>query len=129
MTLGEYVKMRRRGLRMSRSEVARKAGVSNTEILRIETGERRNPSIKNLCAIAEALNTAREELLKLAGYEPEDDTSVIERTFPGLKTEKQQRLLENIADSIARNPSLGEEELDGLYRQMEMYIYYVKNRV
>ena len=128
MTLGEFMKNRRNELDMSRNQLANKAGISHTEVHRIETGERKQPSLKVLCAIADALNMPQEELLKVAGYAPSDDTSAVERLFPGLKTQKQRETVERIDDGLSRNADLKEEELDDLYRQVEVFIEFAKRK-
>lgn len=128
MNLGEFIKKRRVDINMSRNQLATKAGVSHTEIYRIEMGERKQPSLKVLCTIADALNMPQEELLRVAGYSPSDDTSAIERVFPGLKTPKQRETIEKIADGLSRNADLKEEDLDDLYRQLEVFIEFAKRK-
>ena len=49
MTLGEFVKNRRTELGMSRNLLAINTGISHTEVQRIETNERKMPSLKVLC--------------------------------------------------------------------------------
>ena len=126
MTLGEFIKNRRTELGMSRNSLATKAGISHTEVQRIETNERKMPSLKVLCSLASALNVPQEDLLKVAGYAPDDDMSAVERAFPGLKTKKQQETVEKIADGLSRNADLKDEDLDDLYKQVEMFIEYAK---
>lgn len=128
MTLGEFIKKRRSDIDMSRNQLATKAGISHTEIHRIETGERKQPSLKVLCAIADALNMPQEELLKVTGYAPSDDMSAVERVFPGLKTQKQRETVERIADGLSRNADLKDEDLDDLYRQVEVFIEVAKRK-
>ena len=124
MTVGEFIKERRSREGMSRNSLAQKAGVSHTEIMRIETNARKLPSLKVLCSIADALNVSQEEMLKAAGYAPSDDLSPIERAFPGLKTPKQQETARLIIEGIERNASLKDEDLDDLYKQVEMFLEY-----
>ncbi|MGI6700802.1 MAG: helix-turn-helix domain-containing protein [Christensenellales bacterium] len=128
MTLGEFINKRRNDIDMSRNQLAKKAGISHTEVHRIETGERKQPSLKVLCAIADALNIPQEELLKVAGYTPSDDVSAVERVFPGLRTPKQRETLERIADGLSRNADLKDEDLDDLYRQLEVFIEVTKRK-
>lgn len=68
MTFGEYIKNLRNEIGLSQRDLAAKSNVSNAEISRIETGERKNPSPIVLKAIAPFLGVAYEELLKKAGY-------------------------------------------------------------
>lgn len=126
MTLGEFIKNKRTELGMSRNLLATKTGISHTEVQRIETNERKMPSLKVLCALADALNIPQEELLKAAGYAPGDDITATQRAFPGLRSKKQRETVEKIADGLSRNSDLRDEDLDDLYKQVEMFIEYVK---
>ena len=126
MTLGEFIKNKRTELGMSRNLLATKTGISHTEVQRIETNARKMPSLKVLCALANALNVSQEDLLKVAGYAPGDDMSATQRAFPGLKSKKQQETVEKIADGLSRNADLKDEDLDAIYKQGEMFMEYVK---
>jgi len=128
MTLGEYIRLRRIDLGISRHRLAMDAGISHTEVHRIETGERKQPSLKVLTAIADALGLPQEELLKASGYAPSDDISATERAFPGLRTKKQRETVEKIVDGLARNSQLKDEDLDDLYKQVDMFIKYAKQK-
>ena len=128
MTLGEFIQARRAEISMSRNMLATKANISHTEVHRIETGDRKQPSLKVLCALADALDVSQEEMLKVAGYAPSDDISPVERVFPGLKTEKQRQTVEKIADGLSRNAELKDEDLDDLYRQVEVFIEFAKRK-
>lgn len=128
MTLGEFIKNRRTEIGMSRNLLASKAGISHTEVQRIETNERKMPSLKVLGKLAEALNVPQEDILKVAGYGPDDDASAVERAFPGLRTAKQKETAEKIVDGLSRNTDLKDEDLDDLYRQVEMFIEYAKKK-
>ena len=128
MTLGEYIRSRRLDIGMSRNSLATKAGISHTEVHRIETGDRKQPSLKVLCALADALEVPQEDMLKVAGYAPSDDVTAVERVFPGLKTPKQRETVERIADGLSRNADLKDEDLDDLYRQVEVFIEVAKRK-
>ena len=108
--------------------LAQKAGISHTEVHRIEVGDRKQPSLKVLCALADALNIPQEDFLKVAGYSPSDDSSAVEKAFPGLREPKQIETIERIAYSLSRNSDLADEDLDDLYGQMEMFIDYAKRK-
>ncbi|MBC7766153.1 MAG: helix-turn-helix domain-containing protein [Hyphomonadaceae bacterium] len=58
----------RKNAQLSQRQLAEKSGVSNTEIWRIESGERQHPSPLILKAIAPHLGVTYEHLLKKAGY-------------------------------------------------------------
>lgn len=126
MTLGEYIKNRRTELGLSRNALGIKSNISHTEIYRIESNERKQPSFKVIGQLAQALAVPQEVLLKLAGYGQSDDTPLIERTFPGLRTDKQRETVERIADGLSRNSDLKDEDLNDLYKQVEMFIDYRK---
>lgn len=128
MTVGEFIKKRRADLGISRNQLATKANISHTEVHRIETNERKQPSLKVLCALADALCVPQEELLKVAGYNPTDNVSSVERAFPGLTTPKQRETVEKIADALSRNADLKDEDLDDLYRQLEVFIEVAKRK-
>lgn len=68
MTFGEYIKKLRKDNGMSQRILAEKAGISNTEISRIESGERQSPSPSILKAIHVYLGVTYEDLMIKAGY-------------------------------------------------------------
>lgn len=68
MNLGEFIKNLRKQNKLSQRELAEKSGVSNAEISRIETGDRKSPSPAILKAFAPYLKVSYEELMKQAGY-------------------------------------------------------------
>lgn len=61
---GERVRELRLARRLSQEELAFKSGVHRTYLGGIERGER-NPSLKNIAAIAEALGVSLSELFSL----------------------------------------------------------------
>ena len=128
MTLGEFITLRRNELGMSRNALAVASGVSHTEVNRIETGDRKQPSVKNIKSLASVLLVPAEDLMKYAGYIPSDDISPVERAFPGLKTEKQRQTVETIVEGLSRNSELADEDLDELCKQLDRIIVYAKNK-
>lgn len=56
MNIGKLIKQKRKELRLSQKKLAKKANISTITLYRYETGQR-EPSIKNLSKIANALNT------------------------------------------------------------------------
>lgn len=70
--ISEYIKIKREEKGLSQRELAKLSKVSNTEISKIELGERKKVSIKILEAIAPHLGVPYEELLKIAGYIPDE---------------------------------------------------------
>lgn len=71
MTLGQYIKELRVSKKMSQNELGDLSGVSVSEISRIESGQRQNPSPHILRAIAPYLDIKMEELMSAAGYTTE----------------------------------------------------------
>ena len=128
MTLGEFIAKRREELDLTRNALAVSSGISHTEIKRIETGDRKQPSLKVLESLSSALSVPKEDLMKLAGYIPADDVSAVERAFPGLKTEKQRQTVETIVDGLARNSYLADEDLDELCKQLDRIVAYAKSK-
>lgn len=68
MNFGDYLKDRRKEIGLSQRQLSELSGVSNTEISRLESGYRQNPSPKILKAIAPYLGVSYSDLLKEAGY-------------------------------------------------------------
>jgi transcriptional regulator with XRE-family HTH domain len=66
--IGTYLEMLRLKKGLSQRELAKLAGVSHTEISRIESGEREKPSAKNLAKLSTPLGISNEKLLAVAGY-------------------------------------------------------------
>lgn len=128
MTLGEYIMERRKALNMSRNELAVKVGISHTEIHRIEKGERKEPSIRILNSIAEALDIPAERLFEFNGFVPRGDSASLSSLYPSITTEKQKETIEKIIDGLSRNSDLEDESLDDLYNQVEMFLDYAKKK-
>jgi len=127
--IGDFIKERRLAKDWSKRALAEKAGVSHSEVHRIENGERTNPSVPVLFAIAEALGVPKDEMLRQAGYKSDDgDAPFIEKVFPDLKTEKQQQTAQKIVDGLSRNGDLNDTDLDDLVRQVEMFLEYAKKK-
>lgn len=68
MKFGEYIRKLRKEAGLTQKELGDLAGFSNTEISRIESGDRQKPSPAILKAIAPFLGVTYEDLLKQAGY-------------------------------------------------------------
>ena len=129
ISLGETIKDRRLNKGWSKRALAEKAGISHSEVHRIETGERANPSVPVLNALAEALGIPKDDLLRIAGYKNDDgNTPMIERVFPDLKTEKQQKTAQKIIDGLARSGDMDDGDYDRLVDQVEMFFDYVKKK-
>lgn len=75
--LGAFIKGKREQRNLSIRKLAETAGISHTEIKRIEDGVRRQPSPQVLRSIAVALNVQYEELMSLAGYLDTQEKSLV----------------------------------------------------
>ncbi len=60
--VGEVIKERRLAKGMSKRALAEKAGISHSEVHRIENGERQNPSVPMLIALADALGIPQDDI-------------------------------------------------------------------
>jgi HTH-type transcriptional regulator, competence development regulator len=136
MTFGEYIKNLRNEIGFSQRELAKKSNVSNAEISRIETGERKKPSPIALKALAPFLGVTYEELLQQAGYleeviqhnifteniyEDEDDnlidiTGQIKDMYE--KDSKWANLAYRISTSDLSENELIKAQTDGLLQQL-----------
>lgn len=125
--VGDFIKERRLAKGMSKRALSEKAGISHSEVHRIENGERLNPSVPMLIALADALGIPQDDILMLAGYRTDgESTPLIKRVFPDLKTPKQQETAQKIVDGLSRNSDLKDSQYDELVRQVEMYLDYAK---
>lgn len=128
--VGDFIKKRRLDKGWSKRALAEKAGISHSEVHRIESGEREHPSVTMILAIADALSISREEILRVAGYtENNSDIPLIEKVFPDLKTPEQQQTAQKVIDGLARGSSENVDfDYDGFVRHMDMFLSYDKKK-
>ena len=67
--LSEKIKYLRKEKGLSQGSLSRITGVSVAEICRIESGERKNPSINLLNKLLSGLDVSKEVYLDVAGFE------------------------------------------------------------
>jgi len=127
-TIGNTFKECRLAKGLSVREVAEMTGISDTEVFRIETGRRVNPSAKILVAMGKALGMANDEVLRLTGLLEDNDVPLIEKLFPDMKTEKQQQTAQRIIYRLGRNNSLKDKVYDDLVDQVEMFLDFAEKR-
>ncbi|GHU76448.1 hypothetical protein FACS1894188_08990 [Clostridia bacterium] len=126
--IGGIIKERRLERAWSKRALAEKAGISHSEVHRIENGDRENPSVSVLNSLAEALGIPKDDMLMLAGYKQDArDVPMIERVFPDLKTEKKKDAARRIIDSLCRD-DLIDDDVDEIVKQLEMALVYAKNK-
>lgn len=68
MNIADYIKSLRENKGFSQRKLSYLSDVSNTEISRIEKGERLQPSPEVLSKLAPHLGVTKEELMSVAGY-------------------------------------------------------------
>ena len=61
--LGRMLKQRREGKHLTQAQLAHKVGVSQTYIAKLESGDKKNPTLDLLKKIAKALGVPLRELL------------------------------------------------------------------
>jgi len=126
--IGDVFKQRRLEKGLSVREVAEKAGVSDTEVFRIEAGRRKNPSAAILVSIGKVLGIANDDVLRLAGLKNDDDVPLMEKLFPDLKTEKQQEAAQRIMYRLGRNNPLQDSDYEDLIKQVEMFLDFAEKK-
>lgn len=62
--LSQNIKKHRKKHKLSQEELAKKAGITYSTLIKIETGANDNPTIKTLSKIAEALEVSIDELVR-----------------------------------------------------------------
>ena len=71
--LGQLIKNKRKAFGLSQKKLGSVCNLSDSEIMKIESGGRKKPNWENLCKIAKALDFHPFELLLAAGYISEKD--------------------------------------------------------
>ena len=79
--LGNMIKEKREVAGLSQKKLARACGLSDSEIMKIENGQRKTPSAKNLCNLARALKIPYLELFFAGGYISESEINSETRIF------------------------------------------------
>ena len=98
--LGQYITEQRTAKNLSMRKLADLAHISHTEIYRLETGERKNPSPMILKSIASALGTNFDEIMQAAGYTNNFlPTAVTQISLPGIE-DLDEKELEEVRDFI-----------------------------
>lgn len=77
--LGQMIKEKREAIGLSQKKLGATCGLSDSEIMKIESGIRKKPSWVNLCKIAKVLKFHPFEILLVAGYISETDINPCNR--------------------------------------------------
>ena len=75
--VGDVIKKNRELCGYSRKRLAEMSNISDSELMKIENGERKNPSWKNLREIAKALNISPIEFMIITGYITQKDLNPV----------------------------------------------------
>ena len=124
-SLGKYIASKREQRRLTQNALADLCEISRNEIVRIENGERKQPSLNNLRKIASALSIRYDNLLFLAGYIPRDSNGEqmdVLFHYPGLKSQKQVETVETVISLISEHPELTAEDLDDIIKHLRLLI-------
>ena len=113
-TLASFIKLKREERSMSVRGLAEKAGISHTEIKRIEDGVRKQPSPKIIKALAEALTVPYNDIMVAAGYLNETEGGDIPTLF----------VASQINTPALDTAELSQSELEDVKR----YIEFIKTR-
>lgn len=70
MRLGQTIRAIREAHGLSQKEVAEAAGIDQSYLSMIESGQRRNPGMRIMSRLAQALQVSMDELAERAGYLP-----------------------------------------------------------
>lgn len=109
---GDYLKSLRESKGLSQRQLAYLAGLSNTEISKLESGGRKKPSPAVLKKIAPHLGVPYEELLKKAGIiesgefiytPPEESFNTIIRKFQAMEKDEQYSTIKKLFDLIVED--------------------------
>ena len=141
MIFGDYIKNLRNEKALSQRELAEKAGLSNSEISRLESGERKKPSPVTLRAIAPILGVTYEDLINEAGYAKEvvdhpgyieniyrdEDGRLVEIVTAAKDIDSSEIKWANVAFRVSSS-DISKEELDIISAQTEALLQqFLKN--
>ena len=119
--VGALIKQRREALNISQKKLGEACGVSDSEIQKIESGQRKSPNWITLCKIAKALSFHPFDLMLAAGYIDESDINP-SQIIQGLDrlNEEDIEVIQNLVNAqVAKNAkklaSITEFRMDELF--------------
>lgn len=119
MSLGEFMREKRKEKDWSQRDLAAASGVSNAEISRLEAGKRKEPSLSVLQDIASALNTPMSEIMEHAGMLEAGKAFV----------EKYKDVPVSQLTAASSTPSSITDDLtDSELEEVKKYIDYIKSK-
>jgi len=117
-SISEYIKAKREAHDLSQRQLAELSGVSNTEIWQIESGKRQKVQPAILRAMAPHIGSSYEELMKIAGYFPEESSFNFSFTDD---EELPEYVIEGIGFMRAAYPNLSESEYKTMLQLAQSY--------
>lgn len=126
MSLGNYIREKRKEKDWSQRDLSAASGISNAEISRLEAGKRKEPSPTVLKAIAKALNTPVDQILQEAGI-IEEGKSTVNRVLEHVGSTPVSAITQSSYSSSSSYISvedLSEEEI----ADVKQYISFLKSK-
>ena len=126
MSLGNYIREKRKEKDWSQRDLSAASGISNAEISRLEDGKRKEPSPTVLKAIAKALNTPVDQILQEAGI-IEEGKSTVNRVLEHVGSTPVSAITQSSYSSSSSYISvedLSEEEI----ADVKQYISFLKSK-
>ena len=118
MSLGDYMREKRRERNWSQRDLAAASGISNAEVSRLEAGKRKEPSIVVLEKIARALNTPMSEVMEHAGLIEAGKAFVEKYADTPISSISPATTTSGLTDDLT------DEELE----EVKRYIEYIKSK-
>lgn len=99
-SIGQFIREQRKKINLSSRCLADKVGISSTEMMKIENGERETPSPITLKAIANVLNINQIEMFVKAGYLDETCLLPLELKFPNVISDEKLCIIQAFIDFL-----------------------------
>ena len=119
MSLGDYMREKRKERDWSQRDLAAASGISNAEISRLEAGKRKEPSIVVLEKIAKALNTPMSEVMEHAGL-IEAGKAFVEKYA--------DTPISSISAATVKSPAITDDLTEEELEEVKRYIEYIKSK-
>lgn len=93
-SLGAFIRSKRKLACFSLKNLGEAVGVSDSELMKIENGQRKSPNWETLCKLAHVLGFHPFEILLVSGYISEDDIN------PSLKIRGMDLLMKEDVETV-----------------------------
>ena len=119
VTLAEYVKTWRENLHMSIEEFSEKTGISDSDIIAIESGENTDPSWTTICALSKGLGAPVQEFPGDHSGFGEDEGYQSDERYAYLRESQGQRIKEWLSEMKKESGPVTEEMEEYCRKQLE----------